>query len=105
MTNSEVLSVDTAGAGVELMGTWGVDVFIPNISVNQSKSSFEIVSRPGCDGCCKVRFGSQIADVDTQTSIHSHSIVPGGLLVTSYTTRLIPFTSLIIRVAHRAKNA
>jgi hypothetical protein len=32
---------------------------------------------------------------------HSHSIVPGGLLVTSYTTRLIPFTSLMIRVATR----
>ena len=30
---------------------------------------------------------------------HSHSIVPGGLLVTSYTTRFTPFTSLMIRVA------
>src|SRR4051812_19942797 len=30
---------------------------------------------------------------------YSHSIVPGGLLVTSYTTRLTPFTSLMIRVA------
>lgn|GEM_PF-6398611 len=36
---------------------------------------------------------------------YSHSIVPGGLLVTSYTTRLIPRTSLMIRVATRAKNA
>ena len=32
---------------------------------------------------------------------HSHSIVPGGFDVTSYTTRLMPFTSLIIRVATR----
>ncbi len=32
-------------------------------------------------------------------SPHSHSIVPGGLLVMSYTTRLTPFTSLMIRVA------
>jgi len=34
---------------------------------------------------------------------HSHSIVPGGLLVTSYTTRFTPFTSLMIRVAARPK--
>ena len=33
------------------------------------------------------------------TPLHSHSIVPGGLLVTSYTTRLTPFTSLMMRVA------
>jgi hypothetical protein len=36
---------------------------------------------------------------------HSHSIVPGGLLVTSYTTRLMPFTSLMMRVATRARKA
>ena len=29
---------------------------------------------------------------------YSHSIVPGGLLVTSRTTRLTPGTSLVIRV-------
>src|ERR1019366_1484817 len=29
---------------------------------------------------------------------HSHSIVPGGLLVTSYTTRLMPLTSLTMRL-------
>src|SRR5262249_42564955 len=34
-------------------------------------------------------------------SIHYHSIVPVGFDVTSYTTRLIPFTSLIILVAVR----
>ena len=28
---------------------------------------------------------------------HSHSIVPGGLLVMSNTTRFTPFTSLVIR--------
>jgi hypothetical protein len=33
----------------------------------------------------------------------THSIVPGGLLVTSYTTRLTPFTSLMMRVAARAE--
>src|SRR5215469_14239983 len=32
---------------------------------------------------------------------YSHSIVPGGLLVTSYTTRFTPFTSLMMRVATR----
>jgi hypothetical protein len=35
---------------------------------------------------------------------HSHSIVPGGFDVTSYTTRLTPFTSLMIRVAVSPKN-
>ena len=36
---------------------------------------------------------------------YSHSIVPGGLLVMSYVTRLIPRTSLTIRVATRARNS
>ncbi len=36
---------------------------------------------------------------------YSHSIVPGGLLVMSYVTRLIPRTSFTIRVATRAKNS
>ena len=35
---------------------------------------------------------------------HSHSIVPGGLLVTSKTTRLMPRTSLTIRPATRVRN-
>lgn len=35
--------------------------------------------------------------VQYQTLFHSHSIVPGGLLVISYTTQFIPLTSLIIR--------
>lgn len=35
---------------------------------------------------------------------HSHSIVPGGLLVTSYTTRFTPFTSLMMRVAVSPRN-
>jgi len=35
---------------------------------------------------------------------HSHSIVPGGLLVTSYTTLFTPFTSLMMRVAVSPRN-
>ena len=35
---------------------------------------------------------------------YSHSIVPGGLLVTSYTTLFTPFTSLMMRVAVSPKN-
>src|SRR6266446_2210037 len=35
---------------------------------------------------------------------YSHSIVPGGLLVTSYTTRFTPLTSLMIRVAVSPRN-
>ena len=30
--------------------------------------------------------------------------MPGGLLVTSYTTRLMPLTSLMMRVAHAAQH-
>ena len=36
---------------------------------------------------------------------HSHSMVPGGLLVTSSTTRLTPSTSLVIRVDTRASTS
>ena len=35
------------------------------------------------------------------TVLHSHSIVAGGLLLMSYTTRFTPFTSLMIRVDMR----
>ena len=38
------------------------------------------------------------------TPLHSHSIVPGGFDVTSYTTRFTPFTSLMIRVAVSPRN-
>ncbi len=48
---------------------------------------------------------SILADSHRTTPHHSHSIVPGGLLVTSYTTRFTPFTSLVIRVATRPMNA
>jgi hypothetical protein len=34
--------------------------------------------------------------IPSAISRHSHSIVPGGLLVTSWTTRLMPRTSLIM---------
>ena len=36
---------------------------------------------------------------------YSHSIVPGGLLVKSYATRLIPRTSLTILLATLPRNA
>src|SRR3954453_21984603 len=38
-------------------------------------------------------------------SFHSHSMVPGGLLVTSRTTRLKPSTSFVIRVETRASTS
>jgi hypothetical protein len=41
---------------------------------------------------------------DANRQHYSHSIVPGGLLVTSYTTRFTPFTSLMMRVAVSPKN-
>jgi hypothetical protein len=37
--------------------------------------------------------------------LHSHSIVPGGFDVMSYTTRLTPLTSLMIRIAVSPKNS
>ena len=39
------------------------------------------------------------------TALHSHSIVAGGLLEISYTTRLTPSTSLTIRLLTRASSA
>ena len=36
---------------------------------------------------------------------HSHSIVPGGFDVMSYTTRFTPLTSLMMRVATRPRKA
>lgn len=36
---------------------------------------------------------------------HSHSIVPGGLLVRSSTTRLTPLTSLVMRVLMRSRSS
>ena len=53
-------------------------------------------------GFIRERFPAPIVrDSLRWTSNYSHSIVPGGLLVTSYTTRFMPFTSLMIRVATR----
>lgn len=37
--------------------------------------------------------------------LHSHSMVPGGLLVISNTTRFTPRTSLVMRVEMRSSNA
>ena len=41
----------------------------------------------------------------TKPERHSHSIVPGGLDVTSSTTRLTPGTSLVIRLEMRASTS
>jgi len=65
------------------------------------------------DRCCNafssksIRYGSfSIAgDSPRGTSIHSHSIVAGGLPEMSYTTRLIPRTSLMIRFDARPSSA
>jgi hypothetical protein len=43
--------------------------------------------------------------LNQKSQFYSHSIVAGGLLLMSYTTRLIPFTSLIIRFDTLAKNS
>ena len=53
----------------------------------------------------KIRMRSTLKRVILLSSMpsHSHSIVPGGFDVTSYTTRFTPLTSLMMRVAVRAR--
>ena len=46
--------------------------------------------------------GVQVEVDEVRLSAHSHSIVDGGLLLTSYTTRLMPRTSFTIRLDIRA---
>ena len=41
---------------------------------------------------------NKVARTTKCNCFYSHSIVPGGLLVTSYTTRLMPLTSFTIRL-------
>ena len=43
--------------------------------------------------------------INAMPTLYSHSIVPGGLLVISKTTRFTPFTSFTIRVATRFRNS
>src|SRR5205085_6827105 len=72
--------------------------------------------RPHREGDARDLRGTRVsgaAAIDRETVLYlfvcggaySHSIVPGGLDVTSYTTRLMPLTSLMIRVATRARKA
>ena len=50
--------------------------------------------------------GTAVPRVPTPRSVdHSHSIVPGGLLVMSSTTRFTPLTSLVIRVLMRSRSS
>ncbi len=44
-------------------------------------------------------------DTASRGAGHSHSMVPGGLLVTSTTTRLTSRTSLVIRLEMRASTS
>lgn len=46
-----------------------------------------------------------VANSSDDHANHSHSIVPGGLLVMSYVTRLTPRTSLMMRAATRPRKA
>ena len=49
--------------------------------------------------------GVQVEVDEVRLRAHSHSIVDGGLLLTSYTTRLMPRTSLTIRLEVRARRS
>src|SRR5580700_3246578 len=50
-------------------------------------------------------FGQNVRGWRARLRGHSHSMVPGGLLVTSRTTRLISGTSLVIRLEIAASSA
>src|SRR5438093_62821 len=70
----------------------------------------QIVGNWPCTGLLRHILGLLVAD-STQYhrygpshSPYSHSIVPDGLLVASYTTPFTPFTSLMIRVAVSPRN-
>ena len=51
----------------------------------------------------RICWGKARGEGATAPDAYSHSIVPGGLDVTSYTTRLMPSTSLTMRVADAAE--
>jgi hypothetical protein len=61
-----------------------------------AKSNCALPSLDGFESPFRARHDDLLS---TQWDAHSHSIVPGGFDVTSYTTRFTPFTSLMIRVA------
>ena len=65
----------------------------------------QLASLPECRSKANETAHSNYAKARNSTRSHySHSIVPGGLLVTSYTTRFTPFTSLMMRVAVSPRN-
>ena len=53
---------------------------------------------PQRDGGCDLVVVIAPARPGDPKTPHSHSMVPGGLLVMSYTTRFTPFTSLTMRL-------
>jgi hypothetical protein len=63
-------------------------------------NSFD-VSWIGYDALQVVKQSSPV----TEATSHSHSIVPGGLLVMSYVTRFTPRTSFTMRFATPVRNA
>ena len=79
---SELHAVGTRRDFLRLIGVGGALVFLPRFvtacAVEQAIAGMQM-------------------KVD-ELRLYSHSIVAGGLEVMSYTTRLIPFTSLTIRV-------
>src|SRR5690606_5467982 len=94
----------------------------PAQRVQPSQSRPAGAGRDGGGGCLSGAAGSRLRHLPQVTparsiklrllakrgecvSNHSHSIVPGGLLVTSSTTRLISRTSLVIRVEMRSSTS
>ncbi len=63
-----------------------------------SQSTTDRVTSPQDTGAEVVRVQSPLARRSSELVAHSHSMVPGGLLVTSSTTRLTSVTSLVMRV-------
>ena len=62
--------------------------------------------REEASACTRTQTEEEIKCLETPKAYaHSHSIVAGGLLLTSYTTRLMPRTSLMMRVLTRLSTA
>ncbi|CAM3842536.1 hypothetical protein CADE109221_12740 [Castellaniella denitrificans] len=89
--------VSSANHGISQNNTIGYTIKKQCLGVPAVAGKFQTQTQKsphlrGLQGCLVLLYASHC-----QTRDHSHSIVAGGLLDTSYVTRLIPRTSLMMR--------
>jgi hypothetical protein len=89
----EVIGLSLLAVGC---GIYGLGVFL-GLGFAGAVAGSGFLASPGHRSAC--------GDPGRCRSDYSHSIVPGGLLVTSSTTRLISGTSLVIRPEMRARTS